>query len=69
MFKNFVIALLLISTAVFGWLAIRNATPTDCDELIRTESGSLICQTNLGKVTEDEARDAMEKIREEAWKW
>ena len=69
MFKNILIGMFVISTLVFGALAIRNATPRTCDELVRSARGNLICLTNLGDATEDDAQEALTRIQEEYWRW
>lgn len=69
MFKNFIIVLLALSTLSFGWLAVRNAIPQNCDQLIRVSNGNLICQTNIGKVNENEAQGAISDVQKQEWKW
>lgn len=68
MFKNILIVILTISTAMFAYIAIRNSTPLECSEVIQIEENNL-CIINLKKLTPYQLEQAIDQIQSERYKY
>lgn len=68
MFKNFVIVLLFLSTALFAWLAIRNSTPLQCTDVLQITDNN-ICLINMHKLSQQDLGKAIEQVKAEQYKY
>lgn len=68
MFKNILIVLLLISTGIFAWLAIRNSTPLECSEVLQIKNNN-ICLIDMDGLTAYELQEAIEQVKAEQYKY
>jgi hypothetical protein len=68
MFKNILIILLLISTGVFSYIAIKNSTPLECSEVIMVDDNN-ICIVNMHDLTASDIDKAVKQIRQDTYKY